>query len=82
MEVNVIKLSARNLDVDIYNYARLQSLNNPLKIFMADDSGDSYYLNKFIAPKRLGAKVEASVMLLKNRWQTCEWPGWLCDKNR
>jgi ATP-dependent DNA helicase PIF1 len=61
-----IKLFARNLDVDIYNYEQLHLLDEPLRTFTAKDEGDPFYLNKMLAPKNLGVKVTAPVMLLIN----------------
>lgn len=61
-----LKLFARNLDVDIFNYERLQLINNPLRTFIADDEGDPFYLKKMLAPKKLGIKIAAPVMLLTN----------------
>ena len=61
-----VKLFARNIDVDLYNYECLQSIDNPLHVFEADDSGDCHYLNKLLAPKRLGIKIDSPVMLLRN----------------
>ena len=48
---NAIRLFARNTDVDLYNYPRLQELDNPLDVFESNDCGDNYYLNTMLAPK-------------------------------
>lgn len=47
-----LKLFARNLDVDIFNYERLQLINNPLRTFIAEYEGDPFYLKKMLAPKK------------------------------
>lgn len=60
------KLFARNLDVDIFNYERLQFINNPLKTFIAEDEGNPFYLKKMLAPKKPEIKIAAPVMLLTN----------------
>ena len=66
VQSKAIKLFARNIDVDIYNYQILQTVDNPLYIFEAQDTGDPHYLNKLLAPKRLGIKDDSPVMLLRN----------------
>ena len=61
-----MKLFARNEDVDLYNYKKLMAMDGELKVFEAEDSGDEQDLRKILAPKRLGLKVNAPVMLLRN----------------
>ena len=67
VDENIVKLFARNLDVDLYNYEQLETIHAyPLHIFNATDEGDTHYLNKMLAPKHLGIKVSVPVMLLMN----------------
>ena len=65
-EEECIHLFARNYDVDIFNYNKLQNLPGELKIYKARDEGSCHYLNKFLAPKNLGLKVGCPVMLVRN----------------
>lgn len=37
-----------------------------MRTFIADDEGDPFYLKKMLAPKKLGIKIAAPVMLLTN----------------
>ncbi|XP_060591293.1 uncharacterized protein LOC132746230 [Ruditapes philippinarum] len=62
----VIKLFARNIDADICNYNILNELPGEIFTFDSQDFGDTYFLRKFIAPKHLGLKINAKVMLLTN----------------
>ena len=66
IQSKAIKLLARNVDVGIYNYKILQTIDNPLYIFEAQDTGDQHYLNKLLAPKKLSIKGDSLVMLLSN----------------
>lgn len=66
VQSQTVKLFARNVDVDLHNYRCLQTIDNPLTVFEAEDSGDYHYLNKMLAPKRLGIKDDSPVMLLRN----------------
>ena len=63
---HIVKLYARNLEVDIYNFEQLRHINSALKTFLAKDTGDIFYLKKILAPKHFGVKVSAPVMLLAN----------------
>ena len=63
---DVVKLFAKNDDVDLYNYQILMSMEGELKIFESADTGDERFLRKILAPKRLGVKLNAPVMLLRN----------------
>ena len=63
---DVVKLFTKNDDVDLYNYQRLMSMEGELKIFESTDTGDERILCKILAPKRLGVKLNAPVMLLRN----------------
>ena len=65
-EAEVVKLFARNENVDIYNYEKLMAMEGELKVFQSEDTGDEKYLRKILAPRRLGFKVNAPVMLLRN----------------
>jgi ATP-dependent DNA helicase PIF1 len=62
----IVKLFARNMDADLCNYNNLLTINEVMHTYDAEDSGDVYYLNKFLAPKHFGVKVGAPVMLLTN----------------
>ena len=66
VEYKAKRLFARNRDVDLHNYRELKKVDNPLHVFEATDYGDRHYLNKILAPKRLGIKVDSPVMLLRN----------------
>ncbi|XP_033755719.1 ATP-dependent DNA helicase PIF1-like [Pecten maximus] len=60
------QLFAKNLDVDIFNYKKLNTLEGKLKVYKSKDEGSHHYLNKFLAPKNLALKVGCPVMLVKN----------------
>jgi hypothetical protein len=47
----------RNIDVDIHNYTKIQTVADELKIYKSVDEGSNYYLDKFLAPTNLGLKV-------------------------
>ncbi|KAK3100053.1 hypothetical protein FSP39_013962 [Pinctada imbricata] len=61
-----IHLFARNDDVLLYNYKKIQSEPGQLFVFKSSDDGDRHYLDKIPAPKQLGLKVNSPVMLLVN----------------
>lgn len=65
-EHNAVQLFAWNLDVDLFNYNKLQSIPGDLKVYHAQDQGSEHYLNKMLAPKNLGIKNDCSIMLVKN----------------
>lgn len=65
-EEECVNLFARNLDVDVFNYNKLQKLTGELKVYKASDEGSEHYLSKFLAPKNLGVKVGCPVILVKN----------------
>lgn len=65
-EEECVNLFARNLDVDVFNYNKLQKLTGELKVYKASDEGSEHYLSKFLAPKHLGVKVGCPVILVKN----------------
>ena len=44
-----VHLFARNLEVDVYNYHKLQSLEGEMKVYHSQDEGSQHYLNKFVA---------------------------------
>ena len=48
---------SRNIDVDIHNYTKTQTVAGELKIHKSVDEGSNYYLDKFLARKKLGLKV-------------------------
>lgn len=56
-EENCVHLFSRNIDVDIHNYTKIQTVAGELKIYKSVDEGSNYYLDKFLAPKNLGLKV-------------------------
>jgi len=61
-----IHLFARNVDVDLFNYDRIEKVNSQLYTFKSEDEGLGDYLQKILAPKFLGVKVGIPVMLLVN----------------
>ncbi|CAC5396937.1 PIF1 [Mytilus coruscus] len=61
-----VHLFARNYDVDVFNYNKIQSLQGDLKVYASQDEGSQHYLSKFLAPKNLGLKLGCPVMLIKN----------------
>ncbi|CAC5394981.1 PIF1 [Mytilus coruscus] len=65
-EKNAVQLFARNLDVDLFNYNKLQSMPGKLKVYKAQDQGSEHYLNRTLAPKNLGIKHDCNTMLVKN----------------
>ena len=65
-EESSVHLFARNLEVDVYNYHKLQSLEGEMKVYHSQDEGSQHYLNKFVAPKNLGLKINCPVMLIRN----------------
>ena len=65
-EDECVQLFAKNLDVDLFNYAQIQKIEGELKVYRAFDEGSQEYLDKFLAPKNLGLKVNCPVMLVKN----------------
>ena len=65
-ENEATQLFARNFDVDIFNYYKIQNLPGEMKTYRATDEGSEYYLRKFLAPKNLGLKVGCKVMLVRN----------------
>jgi hypothetical protein len=54
---NCVHLFSRNIDVDIHNYTKIQTVAGELKIYKSVDEGSNYYLDKFLALKNLGLKV-------------------------
>ena len=65
-EDQCVNLFARNYDVDVFNYNKIQNLPGELKLYKAKDEGSEHYLQKFMAPKNLGLKLGCPVMILKN----------------
>jgi hypothetical protein len=65
-EQSSVDLFARNLEVDVYNYHKLQSLEGEMKVYHSQDEGSQHYLNKFVALKNLGLKINCPVMLICN----------------
>jgi hypothetical protein len=53
-------------EVDVYNYHKLQSLEGEMKVYHSQDEGSQYYLNKFVALKNLGLKINCPVLLIRN----------------
>ncbi|XP_033756127.1 ATP-dependent DNA helicase RRM3-like [Pecten maximus] len=66
-EMDCIQLFARNLDVDLFNFEKLNQLDGELKRYKATDEGSEHYLGKFLAPRNLALKVGCPVMLVQNR---------------
>jgi hypothetical protein len=56
-EENCVHLFSRNIDVDIHNYTKIQTVAGELKIYKSVDEGSNYYLDKCLAPKNVGLKV-------------------------
>ena len=65
-EESSIQLFARNMDVDIFNYNKLNQIPGHLSVYHAVDEGSEHYLNRFLTPKHLGVKVGCPVILIKN----------------
>jgi len=65
-EESSVHLFARNLEVDLYNYHKLQSLEGQMKVYHSQDEGSQHYLDKFVAQKNLGLKINCPVMLIRN----------------
>ena len=65
-EESSVHLFARNLEVDVYNYHKLQSLEGEMKVYHSQDEGSQHYLNKFVAQNNLGLKINCPVMLIRN----------------
>ncbi|XP_071176509.1 uncharacterized protein [Mytilus edulis] len=61
-----VHLFARNVDVDLFNYERIQKIPSQLYVYQSDDEGSCDFLQKILAPKYLGIKVGIPVMLLVN----------------
>ncbi|XP_053380705.1 uncharacterized protein LOC123562012 [Mercenaria mercenaria] len=54
------------------NFARDMQLPGNNHVYVATEEGDSYYLNRFQAPKRLGLKFGCPVMLVVNLSETLD----------
>ncbi|CAG2185522.1 PIF1 [Mytilus edulis] len=65
-EAGSVQLFARNIDVDMFNYNKLNQIQGELQTYHSVDEGSAHYINKFLAPKNLGLKVGCPVMLIKN----------------
>lgn len=65
-EESSVHLFARYLEVDLYNYHKLQSLEGEMKVYHSQDEGSQHYLDKFVAQKNLGLKINCPVMLIRN----------------
>ena len=63
---NTMFLFSSNLKANLYNHDRLKAMPGEAKMYHSNDEGDSYYLNKFQAPKVLCLKVGCPVMLVVN----------------
>ena len=50
-EENCVYLFSRNIDVDLHNYTKIQTIAGELKIhvYKSVDEGSNYYLDKFLA---------------------------------
>ena len=64
--LNAVYLFARNIDVMLFNYNKLNSFNGDLHTFRSEDSGDSKLCDQFLAPRYFGVKIGCPVMLLIN----------------
>lgn len=63
---NTIYLFSRNYKKNLYNHDELKSMPGNLKVYESENEGDSFYLRKFQAPRKLGLKIWAPVMLVVN----------------
>ena len=63
---DAVQLFARNIDADVFNYRKLNSLPGEMTHYDAVDEGSKHHLNKFLAPKHIRLKVGCPVILLKN----------------
>ena len=63
-----IHLFARNADVDLFNYDKIQKIPSQLYIYMfqSEDEGSTDFLKKILAPKFFGIKIGVPVILLIN----------------
>ena len=61
-----VHLFATNFKANLYNHDKLKFLPGQVKLFHSKDESDSYYLQKFQAPKVLGLKIGCPVMLVVN----------------
>jgi ATP-dependent DNA helicase PIF1 len=50
-EEKCVHLFSRNIDVDIHNYTKIQTVAGELKIYKSVDEGSNYYLDIYLAPK-------------------------------
>jgi len=68
--IEPVVLECRNVDVDTFNQARLESLPGAETNILSEDSGESRYIASLdkscLAPADLRLKIGAQVMLLKN----------------
>jgi hypothetical protein len=46
-EEKCVHLFSRNIDMDIHNYTKIQTVAGELKIYKSVDEGSNYYLDKF-----------------------------------
>ena len=46
-EDSSIQLFARNMDMDIFNYNKLNQMSGHLSVYHAIDEGSEHYLNRF-----------------------------------
>lgn len=54
-QTEIIKLFAKNEQVDLYNYQAIMNADGELHTFQSEDNGDKYYFKKLLAPKLLGS---------------------------
>jgi hypothetical protein len=45
---------------------QFKSLEGEMKVYHSQDEGSQHYLNKFVAQKNLGLKINCPVMLIRN----------------
>lgn len=63
---NTIYLFARHYKTELFNCDKLKNMSGILKVYESEEDGDSQYLRKFQAPRKLGLKIGAPVILIVN----------------
>jgi hypothetical protein len=63
-EENCVHLFSRNIDVDIHNYTKTQTVAGELKIHKSVDEGSNYYLDKYLVVARItGLNLHRDIMV-------------------
>ncbi|XP_060602232.1 uncharacterized protein LOC132755380 [Ruditapes philippinarum] len=70
IQENTLYLFSTRYKANLFNHDKINNFPGNLKIYTAKDEGDTFYLQKFQAPKRLGFKVGCPVMLVVNLSET------------